>query len=194
MHRKPLIELLEAYAERHPEERATSERFVDFVRRHPRCFERDLWAGHVTGSAWLLDGTGGRVLLTHHRKLGRWMQLGGHSDGVPDPLEVALQEAREESGLDVVPVSTHVFDLDIHGIPARRQDPAHWHFDVRFALQVVGSETFRVSDESLDLAWVSIDQLETYTDEESVLRMARKWRLQMAGSLSDTSSIPRGGV
>lgn len=176
MHRQPLIELLHAYAARYPEERATTERFLDFVCRNRRCFDRDLWEGHVTGSAWLVDAAEERVLLTHHRKLGRWMQLGGHCDGNPLPLRVAVQEAREESGIDVTPLSAQVFDLDVHAIPARRQDPEHLHFDVRFALRVVGSDAFRVSDESLDLAWVAVERLEDYTDEESVLRMARKWR------------------
>jgi 8-oxo-dGTP pyrophosphatase MutT (NUDIX family) len=115
------------------------------------------------------------VLLTHHRKLGRWLQLGGHSDGDPDTLGVAQTEASEESGLCVRPLSEAVFDLDVHEIPARKGDPAHWHFDVRFALQVTGSEDFRVSGESLDLAWVPIDRLGEYTDEASMLRMARKW-------------------
>ncbi|MFU8815444.1 MAG: NUDIX hydrolase [Pseudomonadales bacterium] len=176
MNRQPLLQLLHDYAERHPEEQATTDRFLDFVGGNERCFERDLWAGHVTGSAWLVDASGSRVLLTHHKKLGRWLQLGGHSDGNPAPLEVALQEAREESGLAVRPLSTEAFDLDIHEIPARKQDPAHHHFDVRFALQVVGDEAFKVSAESLDLAWVPIDRLEDYTLEESVLRMARKWQ------------------
>ena len=176
MKRQPLLQLLHDYSERYPEEQATTARFLDFVMTHERCFERDLWAGHVTGSAWLVDGSGSRVLLTHHKKLGRWLQLGGHSDGSHEPLLVALQEAREESGLTVRPLSTEVFDLDIHEIPARKQDPAHHHFDVRFALQVVGDETFQVSAESLDLAWVPIDRLEDYTAEESVLRMARKWQ------------------
>lgn len=176
MHRRPLLDLLARYAARHREEAGTCARFVDFITGHERCFERDLWAGHVTGSGWLVDRTGEQVLLTHHRKLGRWLQLGGHSDGDPDPLRVAAQEAREESGLQVRPLSGEVFDLDIHEIPARRQDPAHLHFDVRFTLQVEGSEAFSVSDESLDLAWVPIARLEEYTGEESVLRMARKWR------------------
>ncbi|MFX3657893.1 MAG: NUDIX hydrolase [bacterium] len=180
MHRQTLLSLLDDYAARHPDEAATTSWFIEFVAAHERCFERDLWAGHVTGSAWLVDGSGDRVLLTHHRKLGRWLQLGGHSDGNPRTLEVALKEAREESGLDVRPLSEAVFDLDVHEIPARRSDPAHHHFDVRFALQVVGDEAFRVSGESLDLAWVPIDRLGDYTGEDSVLRMARKWR---AGSL-----------
>jgi 8-oxo-dGTP pyrophosphatase MutT (NUDIX family) len=176
MDRQPLLQLLHDYAELHPDEQTVTNRFIDFVAAHERCFHRDLWAGHVTGSAWLVDGGGGRVLLTHHRKLGRWLQLGGHSDGHPEPLAVALKEAREESGLEVVPLSTAIFDLDIHEIPARGSDPAHHHFDVRFALQVVGSESFRVSGESLELAWVAIERLADYTTEESVLRMARKWR------------------
>lgn len=177
MHRQPLIDLLESYAQRFPEEQATTARFLDFVHRNERCFERDLWEGHVTGSAWLVDGSGRRVLLTHHRKLRRWLQLGGHSDGDPRPLDVAIQEAREESGLDVVPLSGEIFDLDVHEIPARKRDPAHLHYDVRFALQVAGAEDFRVSAESLDLAWVPIDELERFTDETSMLRMAGKWRL-----------------
>ena len=66
---------------------------------HPDCFERSCVPGHVTGSAWLVSHDRSRFLLTHHRKLGRWLQLGGHSDGDPDTAQVALREAREESGI-----------------------------------------------------------------------------------------------
>lgn len=176
LHRQELLELLTDYAARFPAERAVLASFRDFVVTEPRCFERELAHGHVTGSAWMVDRAAARVLLTHHRKLGRWLQLGGHSDGDPLPLRVAMQEATEESGLAVRPLSTDIFDLDIHEIPARGRDPTHLHFDVRFALQVVGDEAFRVSRESLDLAWVPIEELESYTQEESMLRMARKWR------------------
>jgi len=175
MHRQLLLDLLTDYAQRAPDESPVVERFRSFVIAESRCFERDLWAGHVTGSAWVLNAARDCVLLTHHRKLGRWFQLGGHSDGNSDALAVALSEAAEESGLTVEPLAPVVFDLDIHEIPARKQDPAHYHFDVRFALQVNGPETFRVSAESLDLAWVPIARLGDYTDEESMLRMARKW-------------------
>lgn len=181
MHRSHLLELLADYASRYPAEGPVLERFLAFVNAHERCFERDLWAGHVTGSAWLVDASRERVLLTHHRKLGRWLQLGGHSDGNPDSLQVAMTEASEESGLAVVPLSGAVFDLDIHEIPARGNDPAHFHYDVRFALQVDGDEAFRISRESLDLAWVPIDRLGDFTDEVSMLRMAGKWRSFVEG-------------
>jgi 8-oxo-dGTP pyrophosphatase MutT (NUDIX family) len=117
---------------------------------------------------------GTHVLLTHHRKLDRWLQLGGHSDGDPDTLAVARREAEEESGLPVRVLGTAIFDLDVHEIPARKGDPAHYHYDVRFIF-VADHEGFEVSDESHDLAWVPIDGLADYSTEESLLRMGRKW-------------------
>jgi 8-oxo-dGTP pyrophosphatase MutT (NUDIX family) len=175
MHRQPILNALERYAARYPEERELIERFTKFVRAEPRCFERDCWSGHVTGSAWLVDRSGSRVLLTHHRKLGRWLQLGGHSDGDPDSFAVAQREAREESGLDVQGIFDRIFDVDIHPIPARGREPEHAHFDARYALRVVGSETFIATDESHALEWVPIDQMREYTAEASMLRMAHKW-------------------
>jgi 8-oxo-dGTP pyrophosphatase MutT (NUDIX family) len=174
MHRQPILNALRRYALRHPTERDVVARFVAFVESEPRCFERDCWRGHVTGSAWVVDGTGTRVLLTHHRKLGRWLQLGGHSDGDPDSFAVAMREAMEESGLVVTPITTEIFDVDIHPIPARGTDPEHAHYDARYAFRIVGSETFTKSDESHALEWVPITAIERYTDEPSMLRMARK--------------------
>jgi 8-oxo-dGTP pyrophosphatase MutT (NUDIX family) len=180
MHRRRLIALLDAYGDAHPAESAVVERFLSFVRAHERCFERDCFPGHVTGSAWLVNRPGTHVLLTHHRKLGRWLQLGGHADGETDPLLAATREAEEESGLAVEPVAEAVFDIDIHEIPARGADPVHLHYDVRFALRCSHTEEFRVSEESHDLAWVPVADLSDYTDEESVLRMARKWSRRSA--------------
>ncbi len=176
MHRQPLLNLLSAYEQRWPEERAVVERFRELVSTHRDCFERTCWAGHITGSAWLVNAAGSHVLLTHHKKLDRWLQLGGHSDGEPDTLLAARREAEEESGLAVQALDPVPLDLDVHEIPARKSDPAHYHFDVRFAFRAVGSEAFVVSDESHDLAWVPMAELKSYTDEESVLRMARKWQ------------------
>ncbi|MEZ5551881.1 MAG: NUDIX hydrolase [Pseudomonadales bacterium] len=175
MHRQRVRQLIEEYATRYPSEMDTVERFRDFVNQNARCFERDCWAGHVTGSAWVVDRAGTRVLLTHHRKLDRWLQLGGHSDGDPDSFEVARREAQEESGLRVSHVWESVFDLDVHLIPARKADPAHHHFDLRFAFRASDGEGFKVSDESHDLAWVPIVRIRDYTDEPSMLRMAEKW-------------------
>ena len=84
MHRRALKALLAAYRERWPQESATVARFDAFVDSHLDCFHRSCWVGHITSSAWVVDTTGERVVLTHHAKLGRWLQPGGHSDGDPD--------------------------------------------------------------------------------------------------------------
>ena len=177
MDRSALLGLLGGYGSKHLEEVETCNRFVEFVRRNPGCFERSLAEGHITGSAWLVNRAGTHVLLTHHRKLGAWFQLGGHADGEADVAKVALQEAFEESGLSDLEIrGEEIFDIDIHLIPARKNDAEHYHFDVRFVVTACGSERFAVSEESLDLAWVEIDGISEYTAEESMLRMARKWQ------------------
>lgn len=175
MHRQSLLDQLTAYAAKHPEEAETVGRFIDFVTAETDCFERSLAIGHVTGSAWIVNEDASQVLLTHHAKLDRWLQLGGHADGDSDVLAVAMKEAREESGLlDFEPVGDGIFDLDIHPIPARKSDPEHLHYDVRYVLRATGSTDYIVSDESHDLRWVTLDEVEELTVEESMLRMVRK--------------------
>jgi len=164
------------YAARHPTERAVIDLFTDFAATQVDAAERSLSFGHLTGSAWLVDAAGTRVLLTHHRKLDRWLQLGGHADGDVDLARVALREAEEESGLRDLVVEAEIFDLDRHEIPARGDEPAHWHYDVRHVVRALGGEDFVVSDESHALGWCDIAALAVdESTDASLRRMARKW-------------------
>lgn len=181
MHRSPLLARLRAYEPLDAADAACRDRFVEFVSAQPRCFERALEIGHVTGSAWIVDRVGRRVLLTHHRKLDIWVQPGGHADGDSDIASVAAREAREETGLvDLAHVGDAILDLDIHAIPARGDVPAHEHFDVRFAFRATTTEAFVVSPESHALAWIELAELERVTREPSLLRMRAKWLARMA--------------
>lgn len=182
MHRHSILQQLENYLNQYPDESTMVARYISFVKAYADCFERSLQIGHVTGSAWVVNRAGTHTLLTHHKKLNKWLQLGGHADGDADVLRVSKREVAEESGLvDVVPVGAGIFDVDIHLIPERKSEPEHYHYDVRYALQVTGDEDYAVSDESHDLAWIEIDRLHEKTQEESMLRMARKWQLQNKG-------------
>lgn len=170
------LSTFDRYASRHPAEKSVAELFSAFATKHADAAERSLKIGHLTGSAWLVSRDGGRVLLTHHRKLERWLQLGGHADGDVDLARVALREAEEESGLHGLAVEAEIFDLDRHEIPARGDEPVHWHYDVRYVVRAAADETFVVSDESHALAWCEIAALASDTDaDESLRRMARKW-------------------
>jgi 8-oxo-dGTP pyrophosphatase MutT (NUDIX family) len=170
-----LRESLCHYASSHPgDSYATA--CLAFLDEAERPFDRAHEQGHFTGSAWLVDAEGKHVLLTHHRKLNRWLQLGGHADGDSDLAAVALREAHEESGLVDLIAEPEVFDVDKHWIPERRGEPGHWHYDVRYVVRASARDEFVVSDESLDLAWVSIRALADAADtDDSLRRMARKW-------------------
>ncbi len=173
MKRKPLLSLLKSY---YPtdEEKVFLERFIHFVETNPDCFERSLEVGHVTASAWLLNKERTHVLLMHHAKLHLWVQLGGHCDGDPDVLGVAIKEAQEESGLTQIrAVSSSIFDIDIHVIPAREEVKEHLHYDVRFLLQAYGDEAIVQNRESNELRWVS-SKLGLEGLDPSVLRLFRK--------------------
>lgn len=151
-------------------------RIQAFVAQHEAAaFSRDpLIGGHITGSALVLSGDGSHVLLTHHRKLDRWLQLGGHCDGIVDARFVALKEAYEESGLSRISyVEDGVFDVDIHEIPANLREPAHLHYDIRFLLRAQMGNLI-VSHESKALAWVPLTRIAEYQPDASLRRMCDK--------------------
>ena len=193
MHRQPLLALLDRYVERFPGDLERAEEIRRFVDAHADCFERSCGEGHITGSAWIASPDGSRALLVRHRKLAAWLQPGGHADGDPDSAAVALREAVEESGLATLrhaqwpreSAGPQPFDLDVHRIPARGEEPAHLHYDVRYLLIGDPTEVPRPSAESDDARWVAHDAIGAFSVEPSLLRMAEKARrlLGRAGRL-----------
>jgi 8-oxo-dGTP pyrophosphatase MutT (NUDIX family) len=158
--RARLLAALHAHAPLDAEEAAHRDAITAFVQSEPGCFERTTYApGHLTGSAFVVCRRTGKVVLHHHRRLGRWLQMGGHDDGESDPAATALREAREESGLsDLTFLSEGILDLDVHSIPAARGEPPHLHHDVRYALATEVPEEIRRDDaESLALEWFTLE-------------------------------------
>ena len=174
-----LASALTTYAARWPQEVATVALFHTLLDDAENPFQRERLAGHFTASCWLVSADGARVLLTHHRKLGLWLQLGGHADGQRELSAAALREAEEESGLAGLTITPEIFDLDRHRIPAHKSVPEHWHYDVRFVVRAGTDEAYTISEESLDLAWRDIAELAADpAADPSVRRMAEKWLAQ----------------
>jgi len=149
------------------------------VETEPACFARTTFApGHFTGSAFIFSADSGHVLLHHHRRLDRWLQMGGHDEGEFDPAATALREGREESGLsDLVLVSPAILDLDVHPIPPSpaRGEPGHSHFDVRYAAVTRTASAARADEaESLGLAWLPLEEAARRMEEPGARRALAK--------------------
>lgn len=143
-----------------------------FSRRHTA-------PGHFTASAFVLCPDRRRVLLIRHAKLGRWLQPGGHVEAADvDLVAAARREVSEETGVLVDGPFGGIFDVDIHDIPANAKDPAHQHYDVRYAF-IARSDRLQASAEVLGARWVELTEVSALTDEESVLRCTE--RLRAAG-------------
>ncbi|PPT74321.1 NUDIX hydrolase [Xanthomonas arboricola pv. populi] len=172
-----LQQRLADYRARWPNEAELAEQFARLLDDATNPFLRERVEGHFTGSAWVVSADGTRTLLTHHRKLQRWLQLGGHADGDRDLAQVALREAQEESGLSGLRLAdATIFDLDRHWIPARGEVAGHWHYDVRYVVMAGADEAFEVSEESLALAWRPVAELLADPQlDPSMRRMAEKW-------------------
>ncbi|MEU0719490.1 NUDIX hydrolase [Streptomyces lavendulocolor] len=142
--------------------------YLDHLAAHPDGMWKACGAGHLTASALVVDLERGRVLLTLHKKLGMWLQMGGHCEPGDGTLAAAaLREATEESGipgLTLLPGGPA--RLDRHPIPA----PCHWHLDVQYVAIAPPDAVAAISEESLDLRWFGYDEVAAVADA-SVVRL-----------------------
>lgn len=171
----PLLDTLQSYIPHDAKEANDLQRVIAFLQQASQPFHRETLAGHVTGSALVINSNQTHILLLHHRQLGRWLQPGGHCDGNPDPLVVAIKEVQEETGLNAIPATEQIFDIDVHPIPAKKGVPAHWHYDIRYLLIADDRVPLEKSErETIDLQWVPIPQVLEIAPEESFCRVVAK--------------------
>lgn len=181
MLKEELIELVMNYEPFDGKEREMKRRVLRFLEENKDdCFVRNKLDGHMVGGGILLNKQGDEILLTHHKALGKWLQFGGHADGEIDLFEVGLRETVEESGIELGKVrweGREIFDLDVHFIPenVKRREVAHWHYELRFLFWTAEKE-YVVSEESDDLKWVKLEDLEKMWPDEGRMRMMRKLR------------------
>jgi 8-oxo-dGTP pyrophosphatase MutT (NUDIX family) len=165
------LEHIEAALPGDPTHEAHRARMREFLAAHPDALDRTCAAGHLTGSAMVLDPATGRFLLVLHAKLGAWFQPGGHADGDATLPGVAWREATEETGIVGLTVAIPAIDLDIHQVGPPHGP--HLHLDVRYlALSPPGAVPVR-NHESLDLRWATLDELEDLGVDPGTKRLAR---------------------
>lgn len=178
MTRQDLIKQLSQYPSFNEEEEDYRRRMLGLLQAEKDCFHRHFPHGHFTGSAFIINIDCRKVLLLHHRKLDKWLQPGGHADGDENIARVAEREAWEETGLQNIRLlQPAIFDLDIHTIPARKNEPEHLHYDIRFLFIADSSEPLLLNNESKALAWLPLDEVpDRCNHNQSIGRMLDKIR------------------
>ena len=178
MHRNELLNMLQNYHTRYMEEVAYVRRAIDLIEQDADVFDRAR-PMHITASTWVVSPDRELVLLMHHRKYGHWFQPGGHADGDPDVLRVALRECSEETGVDlsnIKLIDQSIFDVDIHSVPTAGEVQAHDHIDIRFAVEIDDHLAIPGNNESHAVEWFPLHEVMHYNNFRSTYRMLEKTR------------------
>jgi 8-oxo-dGTP pyrophosphatase MutT (NUDIX family) len=181
---KSLFDILDAYKEewfdeyqnKSHESLDTITQFKALLLDQDAPFSRNTFPNHFTASCFVVNPSFSKILLLKHRKLEKWLQMGGHCDGEINLAEVALKEAREESGSSQIQILNYqVIDLDIHVIPQNIKEPEHKHFDVRYLGFCAETDPLEKSErECTDLQWFTWEEARKRTTEESMHRVFNK--------------------
>ena len=195
-----LVEILSRHVTSETREEADRLRMIEFARTHPDPFDRSIREGHFTGSGLVMAGDGSAVLLLHHIKLHRWLQPGGHGEpGETRGESIAGREVAEETGITprLHPTAPRPFDIDIHTIPARKQDAQHEHLDLRYlfvgdpaeALRAEAPEGPAVTPAGPTLRWFKVEEALAMDVDPGLKRMIRKARTLLASSDATGASL-----
>lgn len=153
------VEALTAFRPADPMQRRLREEYLTHLAAHPDAVVRSGPPVHLTASCLVIGESGSHVLLTHHRRAGRWFQFGGHLEPAdPGVHAAATREAREESGIPTVTPLPGIIELNRHvlvGDFTRCRE----HLDIRFVATVPLSARHHTSEESIDVRWWPVDDL-----------------------------------
>ena len=172
-----LLRALKSYKPFDEKEAEHLRNVLSFLAANDNAYSRSNFVGHITGSGFLMNTNLTKILMTHHKSLGRWLQFGGHSDGDTNTMRVAMRETTEESGIkNFKPLGKGIIDIDVHPIAYRedKQEPAHFHYDIRFIF-TTNEDKFQISDESDDLRWFTMEEFKKMGGREEQQRLIKKW-------------------
>lgn len=170
-----LIKELEKYTPKDEMEKEDVKRIIEFLKTNENCYSRTNLKGHITAGAVIMHEDG-EVLLNYHRKLKMWLFFGGHSEGETNPLNIAKREVKEESGItEYDDLGGKIFDVGVHIIPDDpiKNEPEHYHYHILY-LFIVKKKDFKISEESIDIKWVSIEEARQLMKDKDKIRTLDK--------------------
>lgn len=141
---------------------------------------RDNKIAHITSSGFIMNERLDKVLFVKHNILQRWAWTGGHADGNEDLLQVAIEEAKEETGIDeVVPLSSNIASIDILSVGAhlknKRYVNQHLHLSIAYILIASENQKLKLKkDENSGVKWIKVEDIDSEIFDEYDKYLYRK--------------------
>ncbi len=157
-----LKNIFQKYIETFPLEKETAQKYIDFLeKQQEKAFVRQTLEWHFTGSIVVVNKDFSKTLLMHHKKLWIWMNFWWHADWESDLKNVAIRELEEEWGIKIQKENLlNIIDLDLHIIPERKQEPEHYHYDIKFIVAIDDNTNFEKQEKDVnDIKWFSINEI-----------------------------------
>ena len=185
MNQQLLLELLDNYCPYDSAEKESLKATREFIKNSKEFWQRKNIIGHITVSTWVVASDFKHILLAHHRKFDKWLQVGGHIESCDENIvSAAKRELFEETGIrEYTILSDGIYDVDVHLIPTNGDETAHNHYDIRLAIIAPININLIQNSEIKDIKWIPVNDVKKFDINNSTVRMVKK-----TSSLSDRTS------
>lgn len=174
------IRKIEEYIPKCSQEESDKQLILRYCRENINILERLNTTAHITSSGFIINQNFDKVLFVHHNIRNTWTWSGGHADGNPDLLFVAIKEAQEETGLKLVkPLSNEIVSVDIFPVYGHMKNgkyvSAHLHLSIAYLLVADDREELKISPaENSAVRWVDESFVNSENFDEIDLRLYNK--------------------
>lgn len=167
-------ELFKNYKAKCEQEEVDKLSILSFIDKNTDCLLRTNLIAHITSSAIVVNKAMDRVLFVHHNIYNSWGWVGGHNDGNPDLLDVALEEAKEETGVSkIVPFDDKIISIDVIHVENHIKNGKfvgdHLHLNATYLMIADEDEKLIVKkDENSGVKWFYINDAMNYVTEDRI--------------------------
>ena len=180
-----MLEIIKNYVPYNEQEKKDQQLFLYCAEAFADILTRNNPLAHLTSSAFTVNRTRDKVLMVHHNIYNSWSWIGGHADGEKDLLTVALNELREETGVENFrPVSPQIFSLDVltvlGHIKRGEYISPHLHLSAAFLIEADEKDRLKVkADENSGVKWIPLEEMNVYSTEPHMHKLYDKLKAKL---------------